>query len=423
MENAELYINKINIENQDYLEKILPKNILDNFNFKVKQIKSNNIKEAVQEYSILYEKTIKKLFQLENKTPNEDNSLDSFLNSGNSNLKLVFGDAKLLYDKLPSESIQLMVTSPPYYNAREYSVWKDIESYKSDMQEIINKAYRVLDNHRMFIFNVGDIFDNKNMSTNSVWGKERIPLGSYFVTMFEKAGFKFIDDFIWDKGEVQSSRHKNSFRPYPFYQYPVNVYEHILVFAKHRLDKIRYPCPVCGSLKVNGNTQSSPGIQSWECKNFSCFERSKSNRGKRFSLISNIKQRNQVLDNKIPDDLLNKWRRDIVKFSPVIKISQGGKNKLGHTAPFPKDIPEMATEFFSFKGEFSLDPFAGSFTSAITTAKLGRIGIGFEIHKEFEESAKKRMKMLNYNGSYETYDLETGKIKFYKGSSLNDVAS
>lgn len=421
IKTAKLYIDRINLENQDYLEKVLPKDFLDNFNLEVKEIKATDIKSAILSYSIIYEKTIKKLYQTENKAPKEDERFNSFLNNKKSNLKLIFGDAKELYDRLPSESVHLMVTSPPYYNAREYSIWKDIQSYKLDMDEIIKKAYRTLDNHRMFIFNVGDIFDNKNIATNSVWGKGRIPLGSYFVTIFENAGFTFVDDFIWDKGEVQSSRHKNSFRPYPFYQYPVNVYEHILVFAKHRLDKTRYPCPICGSLKVNGNTQSFPGIQSWECKNPNCFERSKSNRGKRFSLFSNIKQRNQVVENKIADNLINKWRRDIIRFPPVIKISHDGKNKLGHTAPFPEDIPEMATEFFSFKDEFVLDPFAGSFTSAITAAKLGRIGLGFEIHKEFEEAAKKRMKMLNYSGSYETYDLETGETKFYKGNSLKEL--
>lgn len=79
---------------------------------------------------------------------------------------------------------------------------------------------------------------------------------------------------------MQSQRHKNGSKPYPLYQYPMNCYEHILIFHKHRLDKTKYPCPVCGSLRVSGNTQSEIGIQSWECKNPKCFERSEANRGK-----------------------------------------------------------------------------------------------------------------------------------------------
>ena len=147
------------------------------------------------------------------------------------------------------------------------------------MRDIIRETYRVLDNHKVWVFNVGDIFDNPNTKTKSVWGKTRLPLGAYFIKIFEEEGFTFVDDIIWDKGEVHSKRNKNNATPYPFYQYPYNCYEHILIFHKHRLDLTHFPCPVCGSLNVSGNTQSEPGLQSWECKNNNCFERSKSNRG------------------------------------------------------------------------------------------------------------------------------------------------
>ena len=402
------YLININNENQLYLKKIFDKETLENFNIEVGNLKCDTVKDAITNYSILYEKYIKNIYRKQNDKEIDENFAKEVLSG---KLNLVFGDSLELLKKLPSESIQVMVTSPPYYNAREYSNWQNIDIYLEDMEQIIKEAYRVLDNHRAFIFNVGDIFDNPNTKTKSTWGKERIPLGSYFVNIFEKVGFKFVDDIIWDKGEVQSSRHKNSFRPFPLYQYPINSYEHIFVFMKHRLDKYRYPCPVCGSLKVSGNTQSEPGIQSWECKNLKCFERSKSNRGKRFSLISNIKQRNQTKDNTIDNSIIEKWRRDIVKFGPVIKINSKGKNTLGHTAPYPADIPEYAVMAFSFKGEALLDPFAGSFTSAIVAAKNDRVGIGFELHKENIYVSKKRMEQLNCYCKYKTiyYD-EEGKL-------------
>ena len=245
----------------------------------------------------------------------------------------------------------------------------------------------------MFVFNIGDIFNNDNITTKSVWGKRRLPLGAYFIKIFEEEKFTFIDDFVWNKGEVQSERHKNANRPYPFYQYPVNCYEHILVFHKHRLDETRYPCPVCGTLKVNGNTQSEIGVRSWECKNYKCFKRSKSNRGKRFSLKSIITQSHQKKEYEINKQLIKKWRRDILEFPPVIKINSKGKNTLGHTAPFPVDIPEFAVNMYSYKGEKVLDPFAGSFTSVIVAKQFNRIGIGIEINKDlFRESALKNIK-------------------------------
>ncbi|MDH5382362.1 MAG: site-specific DNA-methyltransferase, partial [Cyclobacteriaceae bacterium] len=195
------------------------------------------------------------------------------------------------------------------------------------------------------------------------------------------------------KGEVQSERHKNGDKPYPFYQYPMNCYEHILIFHKHRLDNTRYPCPVCGTLKVNGNTQSEIGLRSWECKNEKCFERSKSNRGKRFSLKTTMTQSRQGKEYEIPSEFIRNWRRDIVKFGPVIKINSRGENILGHTAPFPDKIPEFAIRMFSYEGEKVLDPFAGSFTSAIVAKRLNRTGIGIELNKKmFKNSIIRNIK-------------------------------
>ena len=99
-----------------------------------------------------------------------------------------------------------MVTSPPYYNARDYSLWDNLNSYLDDMKNIIKECYRVLDNHRVFVFNIGDIYGNDNLTVKSVWGKRRIPLSAYFINIFEEIGFTFYDDIIWDKGEVQSNQ-------------------------------------------------------------------------------------------------------------------------------------------------------------------------------------------------------------------------
>jgi len=353
--------------------------------------KLSDRKKIIEKFSEIYIKFIKEDYQRQYK--DIDEKLDTFIEKKDDDLKIIWGDCFEVLRKMKTESIHLMVTSPPYYNAREYSTWDNLNSYFDDMRKILKEAYRVLDNHRVFVFNVGDVFDNDNLTTRSVWGRRRLPLGAYFTRIFEEVGFTFVDDFMWDKGEVQSERHKNGDKPYPFYQYPMNCYEHILIFHKHRLDNTRYPCPVCGTLKVNGNTQSEIGLRSWECKNEKCFERSKSNRGKRFSLKTTVTQSRQGKEYEIPSEFIRNWRRDIVKFGPVIKINSRGENILGHTAPFPDKIPEFAIRMFSYEGEKVLDPFAGSFTSAIVAKRLNRTGIGIELNKKmFKNSIIRNIK-------------------------------
>jgi len=373
----------------------------------LKTFQGKSTQEYVDYFDKVYCELIKKQYQMKTSSF-YDTELCNFIEDKSSQIKIIWGDCNQVLKRMKSESVHLMVTSPPYYNAREYSKWENLNDYFLDMKEILTECYRVLDNHRVFVFNIGDIYDNDKLVTKSVWGKRRIPLGAYFIKLFEEIGFTFVDDFIWNKGEVQTQRHKHGNMPYPFYQYPVNCYEHILIFHKHRLDKTRYPCPICGCLKVNDNTQSETGLQSWECDNKNCFVRSKSNRGKRFSLKTNITQRHQTKEYEIPESLIKKWRKDIVSFPPVIKINSKGENILGHTAPFPEDIPEMAILYYTYPSEIVLDPFAGSFTTCIVAAKYNRIGIGIELNKNlFRESVIKILKKVTFQlglyGGYKKY--------------------
>jgi DNA modification methylase len=408
------YFDEIVRTSLPYLKKQFSNEEIQELFQSLKSFQGNSTQEYIDYFDKIYCKLVKRQYQMKT-SPNYDPKLCEFIEDKNSQIKLIWGDCYQVLKRMKSESVHLIVTSPPYYNAREYSKWENLNEYFLDMKEILTECYRVLDNHRVFVFNVGDIYDNDRLVTKSTWGKRRIPLGAYFIKLFEEIGFTFVDDFIWDKGEVQTQRHKHTNTPYPFYQYPVNCYEHILIFHKHRLDKTRYPCPICGCLKVNNNSQSEIGVQSWECANEKCFARSKSNRGKRFSLKTNITQRHHTKECEIPENLIKKWRRDIVSFPPVIKINSKGENILGHTAPFPEDIPEMAVLFYTYPGEIVLDPFAGSFTTAIVAAKHNRIGVGIELNKNlFRECVIERLKKETFQSDifggikkYAEYDLSS----------------
>ena len=373
------YLHKIFEISDKYLKRVFSEEILNEFRIDCFRHIRGDRNSTIEQYVKAYYDLVKREYQKQ--YTDADRSLNQSIFSEPHIPKALWGNCLDFLRRMDSESVQLMVTSPPYYNARNYSQWATLDDYLDEMSTIIKECYRVLDNHRPFVFNVGDIFDNDNRHTKSSWGKRRIPLGAYFTKIFEDHGFQFVDDFIWDKGEVQTQRHKNGNRPYPLYQYPINCYEHIFVFYKHRLDETLYPCPICGCLKINGNAYSGIGIKSWECKNLECFERSAGNRGKRFSARTQLMTGLQQPENLVSEDLLHKWRRDIVKLAPVIKINSKGENTLGHTAPFPREIPEYAVQVFTGINDSVLDPFAGSFTTTIESFRQKRNSIGIELNR------------------------------------------
>src|SRR5699024_7330131 len=88
------------------------------------------------------------------------------------------------------------------------------------------------------------------------------------------------------------------------------------------------------------------------------------------------------------------FRRDIVKINPVIKINSKGQNTIGHTAPFPIDIPEYAIRFFSGVNDTVLDMFMGSGTTAIACMNTNRNYIGFELDKEYYDKSLDRIKNI-----------------------------
>lgn len=280
---------------------------------------------------------------------------------------------------MEDESVDLIVTSPPYYNAREYSQWDTLDEYLDNMRGIFNEAKRVLKNYKVMVVNIGDVVGSVSKESKNS-SKRKIPLGAYFTIMLEELGLVYIDDIIWDKGEVQSKRNFVG-EPYPHQKYPINCYEHILIFRKFEKDKEKPNCPLCGKNKavVNGVVNSTT---TYECKNPEC-KKSEKGRGVRYSSRQNIKLLYQKEENKIGEDILKIFRRDIVKISPVIKINNKKENKINHTAPFPKLIPEYAIKYYSGVGDVVLDMFMGSGTTAIVCKETDREYIGYELNKEY----------------------------------------
>nr|Q9LAI2.1 RecName: Full=Type II beta methyltransferase M.BslI; Short=M.BslI; AltName: Full=Modification methylase BslI; AltName: Full=N(4)- cytosine-specific methyltransferase BslI [Bacillus sp. NEB-606]AAF32529.1 BslIM [Bacillus sp. NEB-606] len=273
--------------------------------------------------------------------------INNFLNSG-GRLKLIQGDSYEVLKSVEDNTFAAAVTSPPYYNAREYSQWPNLYLYFNDMYNIIKECFRTLKPGSVFLYNIADIVDNENIIVKSSMGNKRIPLGAYTIYFFQKAGFELLDNIIWDKGEPQSNRQKNDGKFTPHYQKPLNAYEHMFIFKK-----------TGAPLTLSDDWQSKRGS----------------------------------------------WIKNIVPFQPVFKINSKGENILGHTAPFPEDIPRfVANVFTKHDNDIILDPFSGSLTSAIASYKSNRIGLGIELSPDYVELSRDRAllegvttKILNFN--------------------------
>ena len=250
-----------------------------------------------------------------------------------------------------------MVTSPPYYNAREYSEWDSLYMYLHEMYLTAQGSFQALQKGGVFFFNIGDIFDNEKIIVKSKMGGKRIPLGAYIILLFQKAGFELLDNVVWDKGEPQTNRHKNDGNNVPYYQRPANCYEHIFIFKKPGAE-----------LKLN-------------------------------------KDKTQLIDSNYQ------------QFVPVYKIFKTKKkkvNRYGHTAPFPETVPLLSLQCFTNEGEIVLDPFLGSGTSVIVAEQCKRKGLGIELKEEYVKLSTKRAQDRGI--TIEIIDSTTGKSKTAKAT-------
>lgn len=142
------------------------------------------------------------------------------------------GDCFEVLSSLKKSSIDGAVTSPPYYNARSYSTWPNIYCYLYDMYNSARAVYRMLKPGAYYIFNIFDYFDNENSIVFSAMGKKRMILGAYIINLFRRTGFELQGNVAWYKGEIEGKRNYNQGNRSPYYQAPLNCWEHCFVFRK-----------------------------------------------------------------------------------------------------------------------------------------------------------------------------------------------
>lgn len=260
------------------------------------------------------------------------------------------GDSEELLKELPNESVDLVFTSPPYYNAKpEYAEYLSYEEYLLKMKRIIHEIYRVLNEGRFFVLNVSPVLIRRASRSEA---SRRIAVPYDFHQLFIEEGFDFIDDIIWVKPEgagwATGRGRRFAADRNPMQYKPVPVTEYVLVYRK-KTDK----------------------LIDW--------------------LIRKHPDQQAVLDSKIEDgyETTNVW-----KITPA--------HCKEHPAIFPIELAEKVIKYYSFKGDVVLDPFGGTGTTAKAAIKLNR---RFAIFEKEEEYANLLKKSLSKNNKGEALDI------------------
>lgn len=190
----------------------------------IKNIKRDNIPVDLFENLLIYQlfKKVSENIRIVQKEPEDKKIIDKItVYNGNSTLSI------------PTiEKVDAAITSPPYYNAREYSTWVNFNCYLIDMMINARTVFNSLNDGSIYIYNVGDIVDLDYNFIHSNMSKKRLMLGFYSVFILEIVGFDLLGNIVWDKGEVQSKRGSTP-NKFPGYVNPINCYEHCLVFKKN----------------------------------------------------------------------------------------------------------------------------------------------------------------------------------------------
>ena len=229
------------------------------------------------------------------------------------------GDCEDMLKTLPDNSVDLVFTSPPYFNAKpEANEFVTYEAYLSKMRNVIKEAHRVLSEGRFFVMNVSPVLVRR---VNRGQSSKRIAVPFDFHRIFIEEGYDFVDDIIWEKPEgagwaIGRGRRFAADRS-PLQYKPVVVTEYVLVYRK-QTDK----------------------LIDWNIRGYS----------------KKVREMSQIEDDY---EKTNVWK---------IKPSHTSE----HPAVFPQALAERVVKYYSFKGDVVLDPFAGTGTTARAAWKNGR---------------------------------------------------
>lgn len=248
-----------------------------------------------------------------------------------------FGDCLDVLETLPSDSVDLIVTSPPYADARKHTYGGiHPDQYVKWFCERANEMHRVLKGSGSFVLNIKE---------KAVQGERHTYVLELILALKREVGFRWVEEYVWHKKTSAPGKWKYRFR---------DAWERLLHFSvspdvKMNQDAVKVPTgnwteKRLANMSANDRMRQESSTQSGVGRKIAAWE------GKKLVYPSNVLHQAPVCHNT------------------------------GHSAAFPEWLPEFFILLFTDPGDVVLDPFLGSGTTYRVAQRLGRIPIGIELN-------------------------------------------
>ena len=271
--------------------------------------------------------------------------------------RLIQGDSRNL-SRIKDKSVHLIITSPPYWQLKDYGNNRQIgfhdsyENYINNLNVVWAECFRVLHDGCRLCINIGDQF-----ARSVYYGRYKvIPIRTEIIRFCETLGMDYMGAIIWQKQTTMNTTGGGAVMgsfPYPRNGILKIDYEFILIFKKQG----KAPIPTVEQKKLS--------------------EMSKKEWNTYFSSHWNF----------------------------------GGAKQDGHIAVFPEELPHRLIKMFSFVGETVFDPFMGSGTTALAARNLQRNSVGYEINPDFNRYYEEKL-FSSLSFSEAEYSFEQDDSKF-----------
>jgi DNA modification methylase len=330
------------------------------FVFKDKENVKKQLSRLENHPNEIVQEVIKKEFKEKSLNKNlikHSESLDCMKNT------IVFGDVRESIRSVPSDSVHLTFTSPPYYNARDYSIYRSYNEYLNFLEEVFREVHRITKEGRFFVLNTSPIIIPRVSRQHS---SKRYPIPYDIHYTLTKIGWEFVDDIIWVKPEASVKNRIGGFLQHrkPLGYKPNARTENIMVYRK-KTDKLidwnikQYNHQIIERSKVNGSYETS-----------------------------------------------NVWQID-----PTFDKT--------HSAVFPIELCDRVIKYYSFIGDLVFDPFAGSGTVGKSAMNLNRNFFLTEVNKKYIDRIKENLGLnVYYNNKKPTF-LNTREFNVVIKNELN----